>query len=392
MKNLGTLVMIGGGVQQINAVKIAQNSGYKLLVTDRNKSAPCASISDYFVTIDGRNVEDLSAYIMDHKERLNIKGVFTLTELVTTVAVVSAAVGLPSVSISSAIKCQNKKICKNLWIKNGVPTPRGGSAISYDEALSLFKTLNKRVFVKPVVGFGGINAKKIFSEHELRALFNNHSAGEMIVEEYIEGSMHDVNGMYDAKGIFHPMGITDRSFLDEFPVENRTSSPSYLSQKEQEHLYSLLEHSTRSLGIQWGPVKGDAVYSNQEFKMLEVAPRLHGPKSSLYVLPNSGVNCFELSLDVISGRNCLESYAISQKKFSACEAILPPVGSYFKRGMFKEANMENIDYLILKEDNYKVRGYKNSADVPAYIVSTGDSFHECDVFIKNSLNKVRDKI
>jgi biotin carboxylase len=388
MKDLGTLVMVGGGIQQVNAVKIAQDAGYKILVTDRNENAPCSKVSDYFVAIDGRNVEDLAAYILIHKTEFNIKGIFTLTELVTTVAVVAEAAKLPSVHISSAITCQNKKLCKDVWIDNNISTPKGMSVSSHDEALNCFNILNKKVFIKPVVGFGGINSQKILSRQELKKVFS-HSTKEMIIEEYIEGSMHDVNGLYDANGVFYPMGIVDRSFLDKFPVESRTSSPSLLDPEEQDELYKLLETSTRALGITWGPVKGDTVYSDKKFKMLEVAPRLHGPKSSLYVLPSSGVNCFELSLDVISGRNKLSSYTINQDKFSVCQAILPPIGSYFKSAMCNK-NFSKTELLILKNNNYRIREYKNSADVPAYIMATSSSFQGCDSIIKRHVNIINE--
>ena len=383
MKDLGTLIMVGGGVQQVNAVKIAQDSGYKVLVTDRNKNAPCSKIADYFLVVDGRNVEELAAYVIDRKAELNIKGIFTLTELVSTVAIVATAAELPSVSISSVIACQNKKICKKIWLNHNIPTPEGGSASSYEEALRWFNALGKKVFVKPVVGFGGMNSRKIESEHELKQLFLSQDI-EMIVEECIDGSMHDVNGLYDEDGSFHPMGISDRLFLDKFPVETRTSSPSLLSQDKQDELYQLLENSTRALGVKWGPVKGDAVFIDKDFRMLEVAPRLHGPKSSLYVLPSSGVNCFELSLDVISAEKNLKSYEIHQKKFSVCQAIMPPIGSQFVSSAYiRYIPEQNI--LTLKGNNCTIKKYEDSSDVPAYVMVTGDDFNECNSIIQGYL-------
>ena len=55
-------MMIGGGIQEIPAVKIIQKLGYKVLVTDRNANAPCFSIADYTFVCDGRDVESLVAF------------------------------------------------------------------------------------------------------------------------------------------------------------------------------------------------------------------------------------------------------------------------------------------------------------------------------------------
>jgi len=275
-----TVMMIGGGLQEVKAVKIAQEAGYKVLATDRNANAPCFVYADYVAVIDGRDVENLIAYVLINQEELNITGVFTLTELVTSVAAVSSATGLPGVSLLSAVACQNKQLCKKIWSDNDIPTPKGGVVTTLNDAQILFNELGQRVFVKPIIGFGGISSRKITSQNDLNKLFIDNDQ-KMIMEELLEGSMHDVNGLIDNHGNFHPMGVVDRFFLDDFPVEQKISTPSSLNYNEQAMLYKLLERAVKVLDINWGPVKGDAVFIDGEFKMLEVAPRLHGPKSSI---------------------------------------------------------------------------------------------------------------
>ena len=89
-----------GGLQEIDAVKIAQEAGYKVLVTDKNENAPCFDYCDYKAVIDGRDIENLSSFIISIKVGSNItSGIFTLTELVTTVAAIAEAAKLPGVSL-----------------------------------------------------------------------------------------------------------------------------------------------------------------------------------------------------------------------------------------------------------------------------------------------------
>ncbi len=242
------------GVQEISAVKFAQECGFNVLVTDRSPTAPCFRYADFTATVDGRDIEALAAYAIMNKDSLNIKGVFTLTELVTSVAAVAEAAGLPGVSIASAVACQNKDLSKKIWIEKGIPTPRGSVVKSFGEAKTIFEKYNKQVFVKPMVGFGGQNSRRIDSEKVLADIFvdNQH---DMILEELIVGSMHDVNGLIDKDGEFHPMGIVDRSFLYQFPVETGISTPSYLDQNLQDTLYKLLENAVKALGIVWVQLK-----------------------------------------------------------------------------------------------------------------------------------------
>ena len=228
-----TIMMIGGGIQEVKAVEFAQNAGYKVLVTDRNEEAPCFPLADYTSKIDGRDVEGLIAFALLNKEKLNISGVFTLTELVTSVAVVSSACGLPGVPLGSAVACQNKELCKKIWLKNKIQTPRGNIVSTLQDAEILFNKFNKNIFVKPLVGFGGKNSQRIVSEDELKDYFSKVNNIDIIIEEFLDGSMHDVNGLIDEKGTFHPMGVVDRFFMEKYPVEKSISTPSILSFNDQ---------------------------------------------------------------------------------------------------------------------------------------------------------------
>jgi biotin carboxylase len=387
-----TVIMIGGGIQEVKAIKIAQDSGYKVLVTDRSINSPCFQYADYFAVIDGRDIESLIAYTMINKKKLNITGVFTLTELVTSVAAVATAAELPSVTLSAAVSCQNKQLCKEIWYNNNVSTPKGRVVTSFSDAKVFFSELNHKAFVKPTVGFGGVSSQKITSQDDLKEFFININQ-EIIMEELLEGSMHDVNGVIDNYGTFHPMGIVDRFFMDDFPVEQKTSTPSCLNYDEQVELYKLLESAVKVLGINWGPVKGDAVFVDGKFSMLEVAPRLHGPKSSVYLLPYSGLNCLSMTLDVINGAETIYTKNINQEQYCICSAVLPEPGKHFNiESIENKKNIEGIkEVLILNKDSSVIDEYKNSTDVPAYIFAIGKDIEECNVnLIKTQLFAMKD--
>tara|TARA_B100000945_G_scaffold319145_1_gene325717 strand:+ start:3856 stop:5046 length:1191 start_codon:yes stop_codon:yes gene_type:complete len=381
-----TIMMIGGGVQQINAIKIIHSCGYKVLVTDRNKNAPCFSIADYKAIIDGRDVESLIAFALLNKEVINLAGVFTLTELVTSVAAVANACKLPSVGLENAVACQNKQLCKKIWLENKISTPKGKVVNSFNESKEVFTLFKKNIFIKPVVGFGGKESRRISSEEELSDYFYNNNE-EVLIEEFLNGSMHDVNGLIDENGVFHPMGIVDRFFLNEYPVEKEIMTPSKLTQGQQKSLYDLLERSVRALGIKWGPIKGDAILVDKNFYIFEVAPRLHGPKSSLFLLPYSGFNCLEKSLAIIVGEKN-NDLSISQNNFVFCTAILPLENTIFNSKLIKEWKKKGkiIEHLIFKSDGVKINKYMNSTDVPAYIFIKGKSALDCKNIYK-SLNK-----
>ena len=42
------------------------------------------------------------------------------------------------------------------------------------------------------------------------------------------------------------------------------------------------------MGINWGPVKSDLIVTSSGVKVFEIAPRLHGPKGTVFLTSISG--------------------------------------------------------------------------------------------------------
>src|SRR3989344_6804330 len=93
-----SVVMIGGGLQQVEAVNEARKLGFFVIVTDKNKSAPCFENADLSVVLDGKDVKSISKFINKNKKRLNILGVFTCVNLAPTVAAVANKCNLPGIA------------------------------------------------------------------------------------------------------------------------------------------------------------------------------------------------------------------------------------------------------------------------------------------------------
>ena len=383
-----TIMMIGGGIQEVKAVEFAQNAGYKVLVTDRNEEAPCFPLADYTSKIDGRDVEGLIAYTLLNKEKLNIAGVFTFTELVTSVAAVANACSLPGASMASATKCQNKELCKCIWIRDQIPTPRGRVVNTIEEAKILFNELHKKAIVKPLVGFGGIGVHKIHSEVDIDELYHGDNNTELLMEELVFGTMHDVNAVFDSNGKFIPLGCFDRFFNKDYPVETGAVYPSQLNKNLIKEAYMLTENAALSLGINWGPVKSDLVLTQGGFQILEMAPRLHGPKGSLHLtsIVNT-VSHFECILDLLTGDDATINMDKNIKGMAAYEIIDHPGRPFSSvKGI---GNTQDQEFEILLFNTFSSTNcYRDSSDVIGYIFGKGSSLNN----IRDDLNTVKRKI
>ena len=379
---MSSVIMIGGGIQEVNAVKTAQSMGLGVIVTDRDPNAPGFASADICLTIDGRNVESLAAYAIMNKNRLDIKGVFTLTELVTSVAVVAEAANLPGASIYSSVACQNKALSKKLWLEKNIPTPQAIVVVSETEAMKAFEKLGRKAFIKANIGFGGQGCRKVKNEEGVGNAFQSahrsSADSNVIIEEFVEGSMHDVNVIFDKDGIMHEAGICDRFFHKSLPIEVEARCPSQLTDTQRQDLLSLVDNAAKALGITFGPVKADVVLTGEGFKILEMAPRLHGPRGTLWMIPFAmGFRPLEAALSVLTG-NSLYLKNLKAKRQRACiyRAIMPDPGRVVNiSGLEKALGLPGIEKVLLfiKEGSI-IPYYRNSTHVPGYIFATGDSF------------------
>ena len=73
-KSQPTIVMVGGGLQQVTAVKYLQLLGYRVLVVDKNDQAKCRSISNFFFNSDGQDHKSISDFIIKKKKRIKHPG------------------------------------------------------------------------------------------------------------------------------------------------------------------------------------------------------------------------------------------------------------------------------------------------------------------------------
>ncbi len=297
------VLMIGGGLQQVEAVRVAREAGFRVFVSDRRPDAPAFAGAEECWVVDGEDVPELARRAIEARER-GLAGVFTLTELVETVAEVARAAGLPGVDPAAARASQDKAVAKERWLGSGVPTPRGGATRDLDGARELFAELDERAFVKPARGFGGRGGARVEAYERLEPGFRRAAEVSLpvVVEELLDGTHHDVNGILDGDGRLHEAGVWDRGFHLGQGHELEGHAPGELSPERRHEALELTRNAALALGIDWGPVKADLVLTADGFRVLELAPRLHGPKGTLHLIPlATGAQPLAAALRVATG-------------------------------------------------------------------------------------------
>lgn len=285
------ILFIGLGDWNIIQLKMLKSFKLKSIVINIDKKSKSLKIADTKIICDSRDYKKIFYEIKKKKLEKKICYVYTGSEFITSAAYVSKKLGLKWHSYKSAVICENKNMQKKLFVKKNILSPKYKVITNYNELnKNYFKT--KKIILKPTDGHASKGISIVDRKKNSLKAFNfskNFSkSGKVIVEEYIEGTLHDINALV-MNNKFYRLGISDKTATKPpYAVINKIESPTKLLINEQKKLYKLFSKTCKSLNLNHGPVKGDYLRDKKgKFYLMEVSGRFHGPLSTLYALPNS---------------------------------------------------------------------------------------------------------
>jgi predicted ATP-grasp superfamily ATP-dependent carboligase len=358
------LLFIGMGDWFIPQIEIAKNYGFKVIVTDINKKSKSFKHSDISFNVDGRDYKKIFLLLKKSNLLRDIAYIYTGTELSKTVAYLSKKIKINWHSIKSVKICENKDYFKKHLIKNKLTFPMG---ISFKN-LKGFKLKEKsilkfkRIIVKPSDSSSsrGVTLLKNFKDIKKAILFAKKfsSSKTIIIEEYIDGLLLDINGVIKDKN-FYPLGINDKyASSKKYQVITGLKSPTSLSLSQQTKLYKEFFKTCKTLGLGPGPVKGDYIFYKNKFYILEIATRLHGPLGSIYAIPLAyDLNPFEELLKFILNKKLKKKIKRANNKFKI-------------KITAKDNRIKNRNNLIVLEKKgiFNKNLWKSNYDIPIYTV------------------------
>jgi biotin carboxylase len=296
-----TLLIVSAGAEAVFAVQRAQEMGHKVLVSDRNPSAPGFSAAGEGLeasTYDAEATADAAEHYV--RQMGPIHGVLTVAaDVPLTVATVAARLGLPGIPLEAARLAQDKLAMKHRFAAMGVPIPWFSAAASPQELEAFVRAKGDRLVVKPVDSRGSRGVQRLWltesPRHAWEAAAQHSPTGRVMVEAYLEGPQVSTEGFL-LDGIGHIPGFSDRNYelLDLYApyfVENGGDLPSALPPDSQATLKAVTANAGRALGIRTGNIKGDMVWSGGKPYVIELAARASGGYFCTHEIPlNTGVD------------------------------------------------------------------------------------------------------
>jgi len=324
------LLHIGGSRLQLPSLQWARELGLYVVLTDRNPEAPGAVMANRFEVIDGTDVDSLLALAHEVAGEYDLVGTYASSDFgLRAVAAIAEALGRPSCSRLAVERALDKAVAKDIWRREGVPTPKGMIVKDHKSLFSAVDEVGLPVIFKPTNSSGSQGVRSVWDAKDLEQTYTaaRRFSDSVLVEQLVSGHHIDVNGLF-VDGEFLSCGTMDRFFSEppyHYPVWG--CQPSSLDPVQKDVNYKLIERAARALGLEVGPVKGDIIWTDSGPVILELSPRFHGDVITAYVTPrSSGCNPIKAYLAYLSGLDEPYRYLAATKNcFAGWHALFPSV-------------------------------------------------------------------
>ncbi|MYW01133.1 ATP-grasp domain-containing protein [Streptomyces sp. SID3343] len=281
-------------------LRAASRLGYEvLLITDRPPDdLPRGLVREVSIT----DTYDVAAVLKTGGElahRHDIVGVVPWRDRdVVPAAALADRLGLPGTPLPAAAITRNKYLMRESLRDRSSLLPRFALVRTWREAAAAAADIGYPAVLKPTVSMGSMGVFQVCSEQELEHAHRTLSAyaqsavhpvfasapGELIYEEYLEGSEHSVEGyVHDGRVIV--VGITDKTTSPPFHLEIRHVFPTSLGSREQYRVRALVSEVIRVCGLDNCAFHLECKVDRDRIRLIEVAARVGGDYITSHLVP-----------------------------------------------------------------------------------------------------------
>ena len=336
---MDSILIFGGGLNQLLLVKSAKDLGYRTIVIDPIPDATAKKIADVFEVIAPKDYEKTKETALKY----NVKGIVTcqMENPLLIMAQLAEDLNFIFPSQQSVLNARNKYLMKECFINAGVACAKG-RRIRLDEELKrkYCEEIGFPLIIKPVDSFSSKGVFKVnkFEEIEgyIASVRNFSSTGDILIEEFMEGSEVSVEGVTQNK-VTTIVQITDK-IITPYPtaVEMLHIQPSELDAETQTEVKKLVQKAVNALGLNNCAIHAEVKITKTGPKMVELGARLGGDYITSHLVPlSTGVNIEAAAIQIAMGKKPELKHLISNSavieylKIEAGKKILD-IGNYSK--------------------------------------------------------------
>lgn len=388
------LLIIGASILQLPAIIKAKTKGYYTIVADINPDAIGVSYADEFHCVSTIDIVGVSKLA----ETVHPDGIMTLaTDMpMRAIASATAMLGLPGISIDTAIKATDKGEMIKSFEQYGVAHPWYyivDSPECFDEVAD---KVTYPCVIKPTDNAGNRGVSYVANKLELinayKYSYDNSRSGHVIIEEFMEGEEVSVE-IIVYKGQVHVLAITDKTTLGKpYFVEIGHAEQSQKSQEVRNAIVDLAVRAVKSVGIDNSPAHVEIMVTKDGPKMVELGSRMGGGCITTHLVPlSTGIDMIECVMDMTLGIE--PDLTPKFDRGSALRHIVGVEGIIESiEGINEAQNIPGvIEVTMLKEVGSECHYFKNGSDRVGYVIAQGNNTAEAIAICEKAIGKINIK-
>ena len=300
------VMMLGGGTNQLCAIKRIKERGDTVIVSDYLESSPGKLIADYTVLADTFSYEKT----VQAARETGADAVLTVgtDQPVLTAARVAKALGLISgLSPETALAVTNKKYMKSIFCDHRIPTV-AYELLSKDTDYKDLESFQYPAVLKPVDSQGQRGIFKVYNPEQvaenLAECLKYSKTGEALLEAYYENQEVTVSG-WVKEGKTYILTMTDRvTFSEDEKIGVCVSHehPSVHIKEYGDTAKDLTEDIVKAFEIENGPIYFQFLIGAKGMVVNEIACRIGGAYEDQFIPAITGFDILDAQLDLVQGQ------------------------------------------------------------------------------------------
>lgn len=364
------ILIVGASILQLPAIKKANEMGLCVAVADYNPKSVGISFADKYYNASTIDIDAICKVAEDFRP----DGIMTLaTDMpMRSVAAATSMLGLPGISMQTAIKATDKGEMIKAFKQHNVPSPWYYIINSIEELAKY--DISYPCIIKPTDNAGSRGVYLAHDEQELTDHFtysqHESRSGQVIIEEYLTGNEVSVEILV-VGGKINILAITDKltTGAPHF-VEMGHSQPSRLPASVIDEIINVAIMAIKAIGIETGPAHVEMMVTSQGVKMIELGARMGGDCITTHLVPlSTGIDMIRATIDLSLGLD--PDISVKFQKGSAIRFFKTSTGILRSITGIDEARETNgiIDVVFTKSIGEKIENINSSIDRIGYVIS-----------------------
>lgn len=286
---------------------MARNMGYYVITTGNNSNQPSHKYADEYINCDNSDFNAMMRLVEKSRIDAMCQGVTDRCALLASY--ISEKLGFKGHdSYHSALTIHHKDEFKKYAIKSGIKTPKAISFCNKEEAIRSIDEIGFPVIIKPTDRGGGQGVSVVNSFEELEKAveyaFNASSNNKILMEQYIDGTLHSMSTFLINKKVVAYGTANDYSFINKY-MTNTGCFPADNEQKALQTLIPQIERIANDLNEVDGLMHLQYMEDKDgDFWIIEMMRRSPGNRFLSALSNSTGINWLEWIIRAEAGEDC----------------------------------------------------------------------------------------